>query len=134
MGLALTANQRWLYVAAGEERKLIKADTRTNTVVATIPLPGIVHEVVLTPDEQSLYTTLRKANRIAVVRTADDTLVTTIPQPGYPDLVTMEPSGRYAFVTNRYADVVTVIDIKTHKQIKAIRVGKAPHGMALRPR
>jgi YVTN family beta-propeller protein len=46
----------------------------------------------------------------------------------------MEPSGRYALVTNRYADRVTVIDVATHKEVRAIPVGQAPHGMALRPR
>lgn len=133
MGLALTADQRWLYAAAGEERKVVKVETATNTAVGAIPLPGVVHDVVLTLDGQFLYATLRGANAIAVVRTADGRVVTTIPQPGYPDLITMEPTGRYAFVTNRRANLVTVIDLKTHTQVKAIPVGKAPHGMALRP-
>jgi len=88
----------------------------------------------LTLDGKFLYTTLRKANKIVVVSTEDDTIVATIPQKGYPDLVTMEPSGQWAFVTNRYADLVTVIDVRTHRQVKAIPVGQAPHGMALRPR
>ena len=69
-----------------------------------------------------------------MVRTEDDRIVATIPQKGYPDLVTMEPSGRYALVTNRTADLVSVIDLKTHAQVRTIPVGKAPHGMALRPR
>jgi YVTN family beta-propeller protein len=81
-----------------------------------------------------MYTTLRKANKIVVVRTADDKIVATIPQKGYPDLVIMEPSGRYALVTNRYADQVSVIDVAAHAQVRAIPVGRAPHGMALRPR
>ncbi len=46
----------------------------------------------------------------------------------------MEPTGRYALVTNRSADHVAVIDLTTHKEVRAIPVGKAPHGMALRPR
>ena len=134
MGLALTADEKILYAAAGEEKKVIKVDTTTRQAVAAIPLPGIVHEATLTLDGQFLYTTLRKANKIVVVRTADDKIVATIPQPSYPDLVVMEPTGRHAFVTNRHADVVTVIDVQTHRQVRSIPVGKAPHGMALRPR
>jgi len=133
MGLALSADQRWLYAAAGEERKLVKIDTATHTAASEIRLPAIVHDAALTLDGQFLYATLRRANLIAVVRTADDRVVATVPQPGYPDLVTMEPTGRHAFVTNRYADVVTVIDVKTHKVLRAIGVGKGPHGMAIRP-
>ena len=134
MGLALTADGKTLYAAAGENRAILKIDTATHKTVGQIALPGIVHEATLTLDGKFLYTTLRKANKIVVVSTEDDTIVATIPQKGYPDLVTMEPSGQHALVTNRHADLVTVIDVRTHKQVKAISVGQAPHGMALRPR
>ena len=133
MGLALRADGKVLYAAAGENKAILKIDTATNTVAGTIPIPGIVHESTLTLDGKFLYVTLRKANKVVVVRTEDDRIVATIPQRGYPDLVTMEPTGRYALVTNRYADLVSVIDLKTHTQIRTIAVGKAPHGMALRP-
>ncbi|MBI2161617.1 MAG: beta-propeller fold lactonase family protein [Candidatus Rokubacteria bacterium] len=134
MGLALAADGRTLYAAAGENKAILKIDTATHTTVGEIALPGIVHEATLTLDGKFLYATLRKANTIVVVRTEDDKIVATIPQKGYPDLVTMEPSGQWALVTNRYADLVAVIDVRTHKQVRAIPVGRAPHGMALRPR
>ena len=133
MGLALTADGGLLYAAAGENKAILKIDTASQKVVGTIPLPGIVHESTLTLDGKFLYVTLRKVNKVMVVSTADDKIVATIPQRGYPDLVTMEPTGRYALVTNRYADLVSVIDIKKHAQVRTIPVGKAPHGMALRP-
>jgi YVTN family beta-propeller protein len=134
MGLALSADGKTLYAAAGENKAIIKIDTATNKPVGTIGLPGVVHESTLTLDGRFLYTTLRKANKIIVVDTVTDKVAATIPQKGYPDLVTMEPTGRYALVTNRYADLVSVIDLKTHTQVRTIPVGKAPHGMALRPR
>lgn len=134
MGLALTADGRTLYAAAGENKAVLKIDTATNRTVGTIAVPGVVHEATLTLDGKYLYTTLRKVNKIVVIRTADNQVVATIPQRGYPDLVTMEPSGRYALVTNRYADRVAVIDLATHREVRAIPVGRAPHGMALRPR
>ena len=134
MGLALTADGKTLYAAAGENKAILKIDTATNKAVGEIPLPGIVHEATLTLDGKYLYTTLRKINKIVVVRTSDDKIVATIPQRGYPDLVTMEPTGRRALVTNRWADLVSVIDLASHNQVRTIPVGKAPHGMALRPR
>ena len=134
MGLAVTADGRFVYAAAGENKAVLKFDTATNTPVATIALPGVVHEATLTLDGRYLYTTLRRKNRIVVIDTATDRTVATIPQKAYPDLVTMEPAGRHAFVTNRWADLVSVIDLTTHTQIRTIPVGKAPHGMALRPR
>jgi len=134
MGLALTGDGKTLYAAAGENKAILKIDTATNKVVGEIPLPGVVHEATLTLDGKYLYTTLRKINKIVVVRTADDKIVATIPQKGFPDLVTMEPTGRHALVTNRWADLVSVIDLASHTQVRTIPVGKAPHGMALRPR
>jgi YVTN family beta-propeller protein len=134
MGLALSGDGKVLYAAAGENKSVIKIDTLTNKEIGRIGLPGIVHEATLTADGRFMYTTLRKANKVVVVRTTDDKIVATIPQKGYPDLVIMEPSGRYALVTNRYADQVSVIDVAAHAQVRAIPVGRAPHGMALRPR
>ena len=134
MGLALTADGRTLYAAAGENRVVLKLDTATHKVTAQIPVPGVVHEATLTLDGRFLYTTLRKANRVVVVSTADDRVVATLQQKGYPDLVVMAPGGRHAFVTNRTADLVAVIDVRTHQQVKTIPVGRAPHGLALRPR
>ncbi|HBH03313.1 MAG TPA: hypothetical protein DDZ42_15575, partial [Candidatus Rokubacteria bacterium] len=125
MGLALTADGRTLYVAAGENRAVLKLDTATNKVTGQIALPGVVHEATLTLDGRFLYTTLRKANKVVVVRTADDRIVATLQQKGYPDLVVMAPGGRYAFVTNRTADLVAVIDVRTHQQVKTIPVGRA---------
>jgi YVTN family beta-propeller protein len=93
----------------------------------------VVHETTLTLDGKFLYVTLRKANKIVIVSTADDKIVKVLDSRGYPDLVTMEPNGRYALVSNRYADAVSVIDVTTHKEVRRIHVGKAPHGMALRP-
>jgi YVTN family beta-propeller protein len=133
MGLALTADGSLLYAAAGENKEIMKIATATSKPVGAIKIPGIVHESTLTLDGKFLYVTLRRANKIVVVRTADDKIVATVPQKAFPDLVTMEPSGRYALVTNRYADAVTVIDLATHAQVHSIAVGKAPHGMALRP-
>ncbi len=134
MGVTLSPDEKTLFTASGENKNVVKVDTATKQATGTIPMPGITHETTLTLDGQFLYVTLRNGNKIVVVRTADDKIVATIPQPSYPDLVVMEPTGRYAFVTNRHADVVTVIDVKTHRQVKSISVGKAPHGMSLRPR
>jgi YVTN family beta-propeller protein len=134
MGLALTADGKTLYAAAGENRAIVKIDTATHRVVGTIALPGIVHDAVLTLDGKHLYTTLRRDHRLAVVSTADERVVATVALKGYPDLVTMDPAGRHAFVTLRHANRVGVIDVTTHKEIRSIPVGRAPHGMALRLR
>jgi len=133
MGLALSPDGKVLYAGAGENKAVLKIDTVTNKQVASIAMPGVVHETTLTLDGKFLYVTLRKANKVVVVSTADDKIVKVVYSRGYPDLVTMEPNGRYALVTNRYADAVSVIDVTTHKEVRRIQVGKAPHGMALRP-
>jgi YVTN family beta-propeller protein len=45
----------------------------------------------------------------------------------------MEPTGRHALVSNRHDNAVSVIDVATMKEIRRIKVGAYPHGMALRP-
>jgi len=133
MGLALTADGKTLYAGAGENKAVLKIDTATNKQVASIAVPGVVHETTLTLDGKHLYVTLRKANKIVIVSTADDKIVKVLESKGYPDLVTMEPTSRHALVTNRHDNAVSVIDVATLKEIRRIKVGIYPHGMALRP-
>lgn len=133
MGLALSLDGKTLYAGTGENKSVLKIDTATNKQIGAIAVPGVVHETTLTLDGKFLYVTLRKANKVVIVSTAEDRIVKIVDSRGYPDLVTMEPSGRYALVSNRYADAVSVIDVTTHKEVRRIQVGKAPHGMALRP-
>ena len=133
MGLALTADGKALYAGAGENKTVLKIDAATNKQVATIPVPGVVHETTLTLDGKHLFVTLRKANKIVVIATADDKIVKVLDSKGYPDLVTMEPSGRHALVTNRHDNAVSVIDVTTLKEVRRIKVGVYPHGMALQP-
>jgi YVTN family beta-propeller protein len=133
MGLALTADGKTLYAGAGENKAVLKIDTATNKQVASIAVPGVVHETTLTLDGRHLYVTLRKANKIVVVSTADDKIVKMIDSKGYPDLVTMDPNGRYALVSNRHDNAVSVIDVATLREVRRIKVGAYPHGMALRP-
>src|SRR2546428_9195709 len=130
MGLALTADGKILYAAAGENKAILKIDTATNKVVGEIAVPGVVHEATLTLYGKFLYATLRKTNKLVVIRTADDKMVTVIPQRAYPDLVTMDPSGRYALVTNRYADSVAVIGLPRQAHERPIPLGEAPPRMA----
>ena len=133
MGLALTTDGKTLWAGAGENKAVLKIDTATNKQVASIAVPGVVHETTLTLDGKHLYVTLRKVNKIVVVSTADDKIVKVIDSKGYPDLVTMEPTGRHALVSNRHDNAVSVIDVATMKEIRRIKVGAYPHGMALRP-
>src|SRR5207302_5410821 len=49
MGLALTADGKTLYAAAGENKAILKAATATPNVRRAIPPPGVVHEATLTP-------------------------------------------------------------------------------------
>jgi YVTN family beta-propeller protein len=90
-------------------------------VTATIPLgKGKPNRVVFHPDgktawvvyETTLYTASGENKSVIKVDTVTKQATGAIPIP----------------------DVVTVIDVKTHRQIQSIPVGKAPHGMALRPR
>jgi hypothetical protein len=43
-------------------------------------------------------------------------------------------TGPYPLVARRSPDQAAVIDVTRHPQPGTVAVGKAPHGMALRPR
>src|SRR3989475_2584629 len=51
MGLALTADGKTLYAAAGENKAILKVDTATQKGAGEIALTGVVHEGTVTLDE-----------------------------------------------------------------------------------
>jgi YVTN family beta-propeller protein len=48
-GLAFTPDGRLLYVAVNDAHHVAVVDTRTDQVVATVPLPGTADELALWP-------------------------------------------------------------------------------------
>jgi YVTN family beta-propeller protein len=112
--------------------------TKSNEVVATIPVGNLAAGVAITPDGKHAYVTNRGDNAVSVIDTATHTVVATVPVQVQPANVVFTPDGRRAYVTNFGSNTVSVIDTATHTVVpvpdgEAIKVGVVPIGVAVTP-
>ncbi len=117
--MALNKAQTLLYVAEDMSDTVDVIDTKTNTVLESIPvlatskaLPLMLapykganpNSVTLTPDEKQLWVTLGTMNAVAVIplngANVGDQPTGLIPTGWYPNSVSFNGDGTYAYVVN----------------------------------
>jgi YVTN family beta-propeller protein len=118
-----TQAQARAYVANPCNNTLAVVDTRTNTVVTTIPVGDEPYLPAVTPDGTRVYVTNRRSQTVSVINTATNTVVTTIPIGAPATAVVFTPDGTRAYVTT--LTTIFVIDTSTNAVIATIpdRIG-----------
>jgi len=94
-GIAANPQSDELYVADTSSDTVSVIDSRTNTLVATIP-------VGLGPDGRLLFVADAGENAVAVVSTAVRKVLGFIPTQWYPSDVKVTPDGKQLVITNGY--------------------------------
>jgi YVTN family beta-propeller protein len=101
----------------------------TNTVTATIPLPGTdPRQIAFSPSGGTAYVTTGIG--LYVINTATHRIDTVIGGLGDPEGVTVAPNGT-VYVTNTVQNVVDVISATANRVTRTIAVGQLPWQMAL---
>lgn len=137
-GLGKSCNNR-VYVSDSYNDTVSVIDSKTNQVVAQIPVGTAPINPTITPDGRYVYVSNSQGNSISVIDVATNTVVDEI-DPGGP-----EPSG-LAFTPNgkRLAvsllgDLVSdpgkvnVLDVETGEIVHSIDVGAQPERMGISP-
>jgi YVTN family beta-propeller protein len=148
-GSALNATDDTLYVTYQESSKLVKIpladpsnyeDVNLNPIgpdfSATTLKP---HEIIFSPDYTKYFVTCQDVNQVRVFDAATDQLIKVIPVGVYPLEFAMSADNNLLFVSNMedvtfLPDVkgsVSVIDIINLQEIKKVKVGWQPHGIAV---
>ena len=70
---------------------------------------------------------------MAVFSLPEQRRVALVKQGIRPDLIAFTPDGALAYVTNRDSREVFVMDARTHRNLRRIRVGRGPHGVLVVP-
>lgn len=123
-----------LYVVALEDNVVHVIDTATNSMLATIPMPGQYSAALaITPDGGRLFVTNPDDHQVHVIDTGTATIVATIPipHPGLGD-VAVHPNGAHAYVVSNSGAVV-IIDIATSTVLNTAQVDIWPTRMAFTP-
>ncbi len=151
-GVALNATDDTLYVTCQEISKILKIpvndiinyqDININPLGPwQLPFPMKPHEIIFSPDYSKYFVTCQDTNviQVRVFNTSNDQLVQVIPVGKVPLEFALYEDGNLLFVTNTEDDFfpdmrgsISVIDLNTLTEIKKIKVGWQPHGIAVDP-
>jgi hypothetical protein len=148
-GSALNATDDTLYVTYQESSKLVKIPLADPTNYEDVNLNPIgpdfssvtlkPHEIVFSPDYTKYFVSCQDVNQIRVFDAATDQLIKVIPVGVYPLEFAISAEHNLLFVTNMedvtfMPDVkgsISVIDINSLTEIKKVKVGWQPHGIAI---
>jgi len=149
LGVAVTPNNDKVFVTNfGQDATLVPGgiegdtvsviNTRSNEVVATIPVGKLPAGVAIRPDGKRAYVTSRRNNEVWVLDTATDTVVDIVKVQIEPANVVFTPDGRRVYVANFGSNSVSVIDTATNTVMpvpdgEAITVGPGPRAVAITP-
>jgi YVTN family beta-propeller protein len=115
------------------------APARAQTLVTTIPLPGIVepYAVAANPVTNRIYVTNRFSHSLSVIAGDTNTVLATLDLPGagFLEAVLVNPSTNRVYVSDFTNGTVIVLDAQTNRVITTITLQPtgSPSGLALNP-
>jgi YVTN family beta-propeller protein len=139
-GITLSANGKKAYLTVGvADGELYVVDTASLKVKKSIDLGHTPLSPRLSPDGKTLYVCNRMNNRIAVINTDRLKVTASIPVVREPIAMDITLDGKLLFVANHLpagqanldyvACRITVIDTKTNKVVKHIKLVNGAEGM-----
>lgn len=158
-GIAIPTSGGFALVANKGSESVSRIDLTSNTVVATIPVPGTPTSVAVLPDGSKAYVvqstncplppeptpppgptptpgptpeptpTPNPPCTVAVIDLASNTVVSNITVGHQPFAVAVSPNGAFAYVTNRADATVSLINTTTDTVIDELEVGATPEGI-----
>src|SRR3954469_25671488 len=142
------------YVTNEDSQNLSVIDTRTDSLIATIPVGTRPRGVKVSPDGRLVYVALSgspkcppsmsdaeceklKADKskdgIAVVDAASRRVAKVLPGGSDPETFDISEDGSTLFVSNEDAGTASIVDIASGKIRSTVPVGKEPEGVRLQP-
>jgi YVTN family beta-propeller protein len=148
-GSALNATDDTLYVTYQESSKLVKIPLADSSNYEDVNLNPIgpdfssqalkPHEIIFAPDYSKYFVTCQDVNQVRVFDAKTDQLIKVIPVGVYPLEFAMSAENNLLFVSNmeditflpEVKGSVSVIDMTSLQEIKKVKVGWQPHGIAV---
>jgi PQQ-dependent catabolism-associated beta-propeller protein len=142
------------YVTNEDSQELSVIDTRTDSVVATIPVGTRPRGVRVSADGKTVFVALSgspkcpptmpdeeceklKADKtkdgVAVVDAVARKVIRVLPGGSDPETFDISEDGSTLFVSNEDAGTASIVDIASGKIRTTVQVGKEPEGVRLQP-
>ena len=126
LDLALTPDQRHLYIANYDLNEVEEIDTQTDSVVARIPHVRNARGIAITRDARFAFVTNVVPSTVTVVDLASAEIVKVIPVGTMPTTVAFRADGKYAYVSCQSSASIFVIDAQTQEIVRSIAVDSNP--------
>jgi len=116
--IAVTPDDKYLYVALFDEVLVVNADN--NSVVAVVTGLGACNGVAVTPDGKHVYVTDGGNNAVSVINTATNTVEYTMYAGPSPYGVVILPNEKFAYVTNLDGKMVGDYDLEFTGRVSVV--------------
>lgn len=132
MGIAISPDSRYLYVANTYNNRVDVVDTQSNAIIISIPVNGGPWSVAVSPNGSKIYV---GSVFTGIVHTIDATTNTISGPSAFAGAglfgLAVSHDGLEIYVANRNYDTVYAINAITGQLISNISVGQRPYGLSV---
>jgi DNA-binding beta-propeller fold protein YncE len=131
--LALTHDETRFYTANAGNAAITAYDLKTGQV-QHLEVGGVPMGLALTADEKTIYVATRTADTVVEIDTRKWAIRRTFKIEGQPVRLQLLPGEKQILASLIVDGAMTVIDLKSGKEIKRLKVGLNAEGMHIDPR
>ena len=127
-----SSDGRMLYIGFADAKQIAFVNIRSGKVARSIGTPAKTTGLTLSPDGRELYVTCAAAQSTLLVMDAESGKIkTTIPVGHTACGPTVTPDGKRLYVCNRFDNDISVIDLKTNKEVTRVLAIREPLATAI---
>jgi len=129
--MAITPDDRWVYVVNSDTGSVTAIDTLTDTAVWELPIGVEPRSMALDPRGRLAYVSDFAAGSVTVVDLEMAAPVASFTTDRHPYGVLPGPDGQVLFVAESGADAIALFDSGTYQRLGTIAVEPNPRGLAV---
>ena len=134
-GIAITPDNRWVYVASDGASTVSVIDTATHKLVQDIEVGRNPHGVAASPDGKFVLVGVYDTDSVVIVDTTTRKVVSSV-AVGKPHNIAIHPNGRTAYVGSQAPGkfALVTIELPAGKLKETVPLEKTPRGLEFGPK
>jgi PQQ-dependent catabolism-associated beta-propeller protein len=125
-GLALSPNQRVLFVAASNSQRIELWDVRTLAHLRDIASGSDPERIALSPDGRTVYAANEDRSTVSFIDVGSGRVIREVAVGPEPEGIGVSPDGRLVVVTSEVANTAHLIDTRSGALLDNLLVGSRP--------
>ena len=125
-GIALHTKRKEMYVVTKENNSLYVIDNGSKSIRKVIPLGAEAYSCVISPDQRSLYISLWGGAKVLEYEVRKQEIKRSLAVGQHPNELVLTRNGQYMFVANSNDNSVSIVDIRSWKQIEVLNAALYP--------